>query len=217
MFFQGQPGPAWEKVPLEVAAESWDLDEISEGSVHLEDLYGEEPEHFHVHRGDVTVEGSLLAEDDSGEEFRTLFVVDGDLTVNGPAVIRNWGSNTALYVTGSVTVRDLVCLSNGQFFVGGSLHVANLLLTDLDDAGHLVVHGPVSAGTWVEAGRRGAIYIGTPPAARLVGDADNPYFDAGTATERLTDALLPEFRQDDRNVDAQKIEQAIRENRPILR
>ncbi|MFC4065924.1 hypothetical protein [Actinoplanes subglobosus] len=217
MFFDAKPHPAWTIVPLDDVRDRYDLGEISQDSVYLEDLYGEEPEHFFVHHGDVAVDGPLVAEDDSGDEISTLYVIDGDLTVDGPAVFRNGDSNTALYVTGSVTVRSLVCLNHGQFFVGGSLIVEDLLFTGLDDAGHLVVHGPVTAGAWIEAAGRGAIYFPAPPAARLVGDPGNPYFDGGTERERFEDAMHPDLVDADGRPRRRTVVQAVLGGRPVLR
>jgi hypothetical protein len=217
MFFDGTPHPTWDMVPVAVGKERYDLGEISQDSVYLEDQFGEEPEYFFVHRGDVTVNGSLVLQDDFGEEITTLYVIDGDLTVNGPASSRNADSNTSLYVTGSVTVQDLVCLGHSQLFIGGTLAVKNLLFTDLADAGHLVVHGSVSALTWIEAAGRGAIYFPAPPTARLLGSAHNRYFGATTARERIEDAVLAEFLDADDRLDRRKTEQAVLDGRLVLR
>ncbi|MEU4163340.1 hypothetical protein [Actinoplanes sp. NPDC026670] len=215
MFVEGEPRPVWERVPVEAAGH--DLGEISQDSVYLEDLYGAEPEYLFVHRGDVTVDGPLVAEDDWGDEISTLYVVEGDLTVNGPAVFRNMDSNTALYVTGSMRVRDLACFWHGQLFVGGALVVAGLLFTDFDDAGHLVAHGPVTAGAWIEAGGRGAIYFPEVPGGRLIGAAGNPYFGAGVVVEEFADAVVAEFLDEHGRPVRDAVEKALLEGRSPVR
>ncbi|RZU76812.1 hypothetical protein EV384_5504 [Micromonospora kangleipakensis] len=82
MFFDGMPD-AWEPVPLAQAAQRYDLGEASYDSVHLTDLFGDEPERFHVHAGDLTVDGPLALGNGPGEDEDTVYVVDGDLTVHG--------------------------------------------------------------------------------------------------------------------------------------
>ncbi|MEU8662893.1 hypothetical protein [Actinoplanes philippinensis] len=149
--------------------------------------------------------------DNDGDEISTLYVIDGDLTVHGPATFQNWDSNTALYVTGAVSVRDLTCVSHGKLFVGGSLTVENQLFTDLADAGHLVVHGPVSARVWIEAAGRGAIHFPDVPEARLIGGPGNPYFGDTATAEPLDEAVLPDL------ADRGRLVRAALDHRPLLR
>ncbi|BEL03557.1 hypothetical protein Q0Z83_017480 [Actinoplanes sichuanensis] len=215
MFFEGEPRPVWERVPVGEAGH--DLGEISQESVYLEDLYGEEPEYLFVHRGDVTVAGPLVAEDDWGDEISTMYVIEGDLTVHGPAVFRNMDSNTALYVTGSVRVRDLACSWHGQLFVGGALVVEGVLFTRFDDAGHLVVHGSFSAGVWIEGGGRGAIYLPEVSGARLIGAADGPYFGAGAVVEGFADGVVAEFLDEDGRPVRDLVEKALLDGRSPVR
>ncbi len=217
MFFDATPQPLWERVPVADCGERYDLGEASNDSVYLEDQFGDVPDYFFVHEGDVTVDGRLILEDDRGEEISTVYVIDGDLVVNGPVAVCSGDSNTSLYVTGSVTVDDLAAVMHGQLFVGGSLVVRGLMMTALADAGHLVVHGSVTAGTWIEVGGRGAIDFAAPPAARLVGSANNPYFDASATSHRPADAMLAEFVHPDGWVHWEQVQRAMLDGRPVLR
>lgn len=216
MFFDGKPHPVWEKIPVALVGRRYDIGEMSFGSVHLEDLFGEEPEYFFVRQGDVAVEGGLTLEDEWDDEIGTVYVIEGDLTVSGLLSLQNSDSNTSLYVTGSVAAQDLMSEGHGQLFVGGSLVVKSLLVTDLADAGHLVVHGSVSFGTWIEIAGRGAIYFNEEPAGRCIGDCRNPYFGENSNPEPAAQAVLPEFFDDHHHVDHGRIRKAILEGKRVL-
>jgi hypothetical protein len=212
MFFDGDI-VTWSKLPIEEGRERYSLIDISDDSVDLEDQFGDEPESFLVHEGDVVLDGSLVL---TGGE-NTLYVIDGNLTVNGPVSFKNGDANTSLYVTGSVTVRSLICRWHSQFFVGNSLVVGDLLVTDLADAGHLVVHGSVSARAWLELAGRGAIYVDVSEATRLLGSNASCSYFGERKVESIPDALRPELIDVEQCVDRDQLEQAILEGRPVLR
>jgi hypothetical protein len=110
----------------------------------------------------------------------------------------------------------------GLLFVRGTLAVENVLMTDLSDEGHLVVHGQLSVGTWIEAGGRGGISVSVAPAARLIGRtkpwdrALASYFPKGAATEDVKDAVRAEFFVDGGRLDTEGIAQAILNGRRVL-
>ncbi|MFC7247554.1 hypothetical protein ACFQO7_34260 [Catellatospora aurea] len=215
MFFDGMPG-SWEPVPLAQAAQRYDLGEASYDSVHLADLFGDEPEHFYVHTGNLVVDGPLALGNLPGEDDDTVYVVDGDLTVHGPVGFRNLDVYTSLYVTGTVTAQDLVCLWDSCLFVGGSLHVGGLLATSLTDAGHLVVKDRLTCPVWLDGRGRGAIYVDPEPGTRFLGDADHPLRPADTPAENVAAALRPEFLEKG-HVDVDEIHRAVLSGRPVLR
>ncbi|MFI6586434.1 hypothetical protein [Embleya sp. NPDC050493] len=231
-------------MPVEEALERYDMAEASNNpDWDVDDYFGEEPEHFYVHRGDLAIDGALALgngpdededeDEDEGEGEDTVYVIDGDLTVSGPITFLNMDVYTTLYVTGSVVAQDLVCLWDSCLFVGRSLTVRNLLATSLTEAGALVVKGPVSAHTWLETGGRGCIYFAGKPDARLVASADSgaggpadPYSDGANAgvylggegkVDILAEVVLPEFLEEDGTCDDMKIREAVFEGRSVLR
>jgi hypothetical protein len=216
MFFHEMLGVTWTNAAVAGAKERYNLLEISNYSVNLADLFGEEPEYFQVHHGDVTVDGALLLGDDFSPAASTLYIIEGDLRIRGPLSLQNGDSNTSLYVTGSVFVKDLVCLRHSQLFVGRSLAVEELLVTNLNHAGHLVVHGPVSAGTWIEAGGRGEISGTVSPATRLIARSHPLYFPKGEAFEDIKHAVRAEFFDGSGYFDAAGTARAILDGRSVL-
>ncbi len=94
----------WQKIETEEAAEKYDIGEASNGSIELDDL-GDAPEHFLVHKGNLTLAGNhsygeTLKEDPDGI---VVCVVDGDLTFEGN--FKFWSADVyhVLLVTGSLT------------------------------------------------------------------------------------------------------------------
>jgi len=157
----------------------------------VEELFGWAPEHFLVHRGDSIVDESVHLGNSPNEDEDTLYVIDGDLTINGPLRFENLDVYTTLFVTGKVTARSLLCLQDSCLFIGGSLEVRELLVTDLTDAGHLVVHGTTSAGAWLEAGDRGCVEFAQGPKARRLRVAAGRYDEEEAGTEDAADVLAP--------------------------
>lgn len=207
----------WESVPLSEAAERYDIAEASDDNVEdLEDLFGEEPEHFFVHQGDLVINGPLSIGNDPESAEDTVYVIDGDLTVNGPMRFLNADVYTPLYVTGSVTAHHLLCLSDSNLFIGGSLTVGGLLMTELSDMGMIVVHGTASADAWLETWDRGDVtFIGDLKTRRL--RLPDAHYLESAASDDAADVLLPEFLDGDTEAAAQKLWQAAQEERPLLR
>lgn len=226
--FLGLPASNWDSVPVEEALEQYDMAEASNRtSWDVDDYFGEEPEHFHVHRGDLAIDGALALGNGPDEDEDTVYVIDGDLTVSGPLTFCNADVYTTLYVTGSVVAHDLVCLWDSCLFVGRSLTVRNLLATSLYDPAALVVKGTVSAHTWLEMGGRGCIYFaGEPTIDTCIRGHLNEYAEGSNADVHLAgygkvadvaEAVLPEFLHEDRFCRNLEILTAVREGRPVLR
>lgn len=226
--FLGLPAANWDAVPVEEALEQYDMAEASNcPSWDVDEYFGEEPEHFYVHRGDLAIDGPLALGNGPDEDEDTVYVIDGDLTVSGPLTFCNADVYTSLYVTGSLVAQDLVCLWDSCLFVGRSLTVRNLLATSLYDPAALVVKGPVSARTWLEMGGRGCIYF----AGELTTDTRirghlNEYAEGANAAVHLggeakvadvAETVLPEFLYEDRFSKSLDILKAVFEGRPVLR
>lgn len=207
----------WESVPLSEAAERYDICKASDNHVEdLEDLFGDEPECFFVHQGDLTIDGPLSIGNDPGLAQDTVYVIDGDLTVNGPMRFLNADVYTPLYITGSVTAQHLMCLMDSNLFIGGSLTVGGLLMTELSDSGMFVVHGAASAGAWLETWDRGDVTFVDDLKARRLRVSEGDYLEYSDADD-AADVLLPEFLDGDTEDASEKLWEAALEGRPLLR
>ncbi|MGW4771752.1 hypothetical protein ACWEO2_27390 [Nocardia sp. NPDC004278] len=207
----------WESVPLSEAVERYDISKAADNRAEdLEELFGEEPECFFVHQGDLTVDGALSIGNNPGLAEDTVYVIDGDLTVNGPMRFLNGDVYTPLYVTGSVTVQHLMCLLDSNLFIGGSLTVGGLLMTELSDMGMLVVHGAASASAWFETWDKGEVIFVDDLQARRLRVSEGDYFEHSDADD-AADILLPEFLDGDLEDAAEKLWAAVVEGRPLLR
>ncbi|MEE1766807.1 hypothetical protein PUR34_00840 [Streptomyces sp. JV185] len=205
---------SWESVPITEATELYNIGEASNGLLDdLDDIFAENPECFFVHKGDVTVEGPLMMGNGPDEAVDTVYVIDGGLTVNGPMRFINIDVYTPLYVTGSVTARDLFCLMDCYLIIGGSLTVGELLMTELD-AGMLFVRGATSAGAWLEWSDRGEVTFAHDLKARRLRASDG-YYDEQAEAEDAAEFLLPRFLDGDEDVSDQLWEAAL-EGQPIL-
>lgn len=229
----------WKKVSAKKARQTYVIEERSQGLIDPEENFPEEPSHYFVATGDIVIDGPIGfgAEDD---DDATVYVIDGNLTVRGPLSATQGDFYGVLLVTGSVTCEDFESMWDGQVVIGGGLTVSRLMVTNLGDAGVLVVRGPVSAGTWLEISGRGSIDLSGPAKGRMLrgpgeefpegstgldedgnpldpdeDDAPHHMFDASTASDAST-ALLPEFIEDG-EIDADALRDAIREGRPVLR
>jgi hypothetical protein len=225
-----------EKVPFEDASENYTLDGITDDE--LSDLFPDDPEHFHVHVGNVTVDGPMVVGYDSDKDDLTVYVIEGDLTVHGPLVFQQADAYAALFVTGNVTCDDAYIAWDAQLFVGGSMTVKGLLATYITDAGHFSIKNSLAAGSWLEAGDRGCIEIGKKPAARLLRVGEHRYYVFGPyAKDGAEDAeadpdqkfgftpkeavsivgiLHPSLFDGDEDVDTDKLGEAIKQGKPLF-
>lgn len=198
------------------ATERYDIGAASNGSWDdLDARFAEEPECFFVHQGDVTAEGPLVMGNGPDESVDTVYVIDGDLTVNGPMRFMSMDVYTPLYVTGSITARDLLCLWDCNLIIGGSLTVGGLLMTELTDWGTLVVRGATSARAWLEWSDRGEVTLAHDLKARRLRASDG-YYNEQAETEDAADVLLPGFLDGDEDVSDQLWKAAL-EGQPLLR
>jgi hypothetical protein len=205
------PGAKWTAIPAEKAAETYDLMELSGGDVSLDNLFGEVPEQFYLHKGNLRVEKKLNLYGGPSEPEPTVYVIDGDLTVDGPLVFENMDVYTTLLVTGSLRAKRMSLTWDACLFVCGSLTVDDLLFTYLTDAGNLVVRKQISAKLWLEAGGRGNIQgKKSGETKRLVNGSDEGKKDA------VSPVLLPAFLDDD-EVDPEQVKDAILAGKNILR
>ncbi|MGW5639803.1 hypothetical protein [Streptomyces sp. NPDC003832] len=193
---------AWEPLPWEEAVRRFPF--LLGPDLEFDALFGEEPERVLVHSGDLTVAGGVAVgcgvdDVEAREDVEAVHVIDGDLTVEGSLYFYNEGHYSTLCVTGSVAAGNLLCRSECVLFVEGALHVGNLLVTDLYEAGLLSVEGPSSVGSWLGLETREALIA-------LDGDT--------RARAVAADVLLPEFVDGDR-VDLGRLAAAAVAGRPV--
>lgn len=202
----------WENV----ARKGYDIGLLTNGVVtDIEDIWGEVPSKFRVHKGNLEIDGpACFGTDDESDD--NLYVVAGDLNVKGPLTLRQGDAFGILYVTGSVSCEDCFCEIDASLIVGGSLVAQRLLVTNLHDQGMLVVHGAIEAHAWLEAMGRGFIdfsdlrcpnplYSGTPDNYETAGRGEEEgevayLFDVKTAKDAKT-MISAEFFEDDGAVD----------------
>lgn len=226
----------WKKVPFEDASEKYAIEDITLDDVS--DLFPDEPEHYLVHKGDVTIDGigRFGGEDD---EDLTVHVIDGNLTINGSFIFNQADVYSALYVTGSIICENAYVAWDAQLFVKKAFTVKGLLTTYLTDAGHLSVKGAVSAANWLAGNDRGAYELYKKPKARLLrateghyhglsedadegeeeddGDDEGPKFgfDAKAAVS-LKGILHPSLVDGEADFDPTAFDKAIRKGKPLL-
>ncbi len=199
------PGTKWKKVPTEEASETYDIMEATCDSVALEDLFGDEPEHFMIHEGDVVVSGPLKLFHLPDDKNQTVFVINGNLTIKGPFSFENSDVYTPLWVTGTLKAEHVLASSDACLIVGKGLTADQLVVCDLTDAGHFVVQGSTAAKAVIDFGDRGMIEFAKKPKARLVGGEDG---------EPLEDAVVPAFVDD---YDFEALEKAVFAGKPVLK
>jgi hypothetical protein len=221
------PGADWCPISMDEAAQRFDIDEDDVEAILATWRAGFD-EDVQVHRGDLVVSGPV--EISCCVEPRTLYIIDGSLTVHNTFSFTNTDVYTTLWVAGDVAGDNVRCGGSVQFVVGGSLHVNNLLLTDLGDVGSLLVKDVLSAAVWFEADSRGEIRAGRPQARRLLtadGSVKDGWgfdryfvreFGEDVAVESARRALLPEFVEDGGQIyTGGAIHDAMLAGRPVLR
>ncbi len=210
-------GVKWQKIETEEAAEKYDVGTASNDSVDLDDL-GDPPEEFLVFKGNVKLSGAHSYGETVKEDpdTFTVCVIDGDLEVDGPFTFHSSDVYNVLYVTGSMTVKSLVCEWDCHMFVGKSLAVKDTLLTNLTDAGHLVVQGSLTAEAWIECMGRGCIEFGKKPKVRYIRDENADEDEDAPKAQSAQKVLLPAFFEDG-ELDSEKLATAIQKGKPIFR
>lgn len=215
---------AWERVPT--AEAEYDFLTATNDSVAYEDCFGQAPEHLMVHRGNVKIAGPLSLDGWKAPEDarQTVYIIDGDLEIDGSLLFDQSDICTTLWVTGNMKLQRAALLSTAMLVVGGSLEVGDVLVTDLEDAGHLIVHGSLSAQTWVDLTFRGCIELGASQ-GRFLSDfysertpeegAEPPLRRSSLPSAPATPAIAPALLDDGR-VDYNALRDAISKNTPIL-
>ncbi len=183
----------------------YDLLEATNDSVDYEDLFGDVPEHVMVHEGSVSADGlvSLRGWDAREGSQQTLYVIEGDLTINGTLVFAQSDICTTLWVKGTLRAQR-VALASSAVLIVGALIVDDVLLTNLEDAGHLIVHGPCEARVWLDLWFRGSIELDELPKGcyrsdderEKHGGDEGPFLRGAWGQEPLTSALDPALLED---------------------
>jgi hypothetical protein len=158
----------WKSIATEDALETYPFDDIVDGEIGLDDLFGETPEKVRVHRGSLSAAAVELDGWKAGKQGNTLHIVDGDLTVAGHFLFAQDDITTTLWVTGDLIVSRLACLSSAVLIVGGTLTVCDTLVTNLEDAGWLIAPKQVLVARWIDLGRgRGGFLLPEPTPTAL--------------------------------------------------
>lgn len=153
------PEAQWRSVSQQDGCSRYNLIDVSQDSVDYEELFGGDDFEFAVHDGALVVSGPIFAVNKYGT--RNVFVVDGDLVVDGTLALFARELYVPLWVRGTLSAHHLCVHGDAQLFVEGDLRLGGCLVTDLSDAGHLVVHGSTSASAWLKQSTVGALYVDT--------------------------------------------------------
>jgi hypothetical protein len=162
--------------------------------------------------------GDLSLVDWTGGSYPYNVVVDGDLTVEGDVTyFCDEGPGFLHLVTGTLRARNLFLNGFPNVVVRGDLIVTHGVLGCYgEDGGLLKVAGKVQAQTVVKSWYFQTSFASRP---RAVVVAD--WSVAGGPTDHTEDlaasALLPDLLTGDDDVDTNRVEQALRHGRPILR
>jgi len=144
-------------------------------------------------------------------------IVDGDLTVDDVFDWCDWGSGNFVLVTGDLRARHVSLDGCPTVVVRGDLLVSGGVQARRgDDGGFLKVRGRTAAGIIIST-----LYFNLrfdhQPEALLVADPYRTNCPVDLADDDLADAARPELLDDDGRPDEDRIEQALRDGRPILR
>lgn len=162
--------------------------------------------------------GDLDMVDWTGGGYPYNVVVDGDLTVDGDVnYFCDEGPGFLHLVTGTLRARNLFLNGFPNVVVRGDLIVTHGVLGCYgEDGGLLKVAGTVQAQTVVKSWYFNTSFA-SPPRAVVVADRSV----AGGPTDHVEDlaasALLPDLLDSDGDVDTERVQQALRHGRPILR
>ncbi|NBD08805.1 MULTISPECIES: hypothetical protein [Corallococcus] len=230
----------WSELPFEDASAKYEINSISEDG--LGEVFPEDPPHYLVHDGDVVIDGpvSFGAADDGDV---TLHVIDGNLTVNGPLFFIQGDFYGALFVTGSIFCQQAFVDADAMLYVGKSMHVEGLLVTNLSKPAHFAVKEALIAGSWLDASGDGLFEIGQKPQARLLRVEKSSYHafsqyaeeaekrarDEGTELKKpsyfgfspkeaisVKGILHPSLVQGEEGVSARHIREAMEEGKPLF-
>ncbi|MFF9573015.1 hypothetical protein [Streptomyces sp. NPDC014685] len=169
-----------------------------------------------LYEGGLHIAGHLEPEqDDDWVPYNT--IVDGDLTVGGDLDWWDHSGGNFLVVTGSLRARNVILAGCPDVVVRGNLEATGGVCGSYgDDGGMLTVCGRTRARVVV-----GMLYFGLTfaeqPQALLVADPYRTNCPVDFTEEELDTVLLPELLDDDGEADAEKIEEALREGRQVLR
>jgi hypothetical protein len=117
------------------------------GHLGLKDTFGELPESVFVHAGKVSHSSDVNIGAIGANAG--LYVIDGDLEVGGLLNFTQIDGAAILYVTGSVTAKNISVEQEAQLWIKGSLEVEEYLLGGMSDAGGIVVHGTAKASVLI--------------------------------------------------------------------
>ncbi|WP_162907020.1 leucine-rich repeat domain-containing protein [Allorhizocola rhizosphaerae] len=175
-----------------------------------------EGQEIRLYEGGLHVAGDFAAES-AGDWVRYNVIVDGDLTVDGDLDWWDWSSGNFVLVTGTLRARNVFLRGCPTLVVRGDLLVDNGVQGHHgDDGGFLEVRGATRAKIIVSTLYFNLTFAQQPDAV-VVGDPYRTNCPVDFTDEELDEVILPELLGRDGRADEDKVEDALREGRPILR
>jgi hypothetical protein len=159
--------------------------------------------------------GDLSVVDWTGDGYPYNVVVDGDLTVEGDVTyFCEEGPGFLQLVTGTLRARNLFLEGFPNVVVRGDLIVTHGVLgCDGEDGGLLKVAGKVQAPTVVTSWYFNTSFASRPESVIV----EHQSASSGHTESLAASALLPDLLTGDGDIDTDRVEQALRHGRPILR
>ncbi|MCX5505719.1 hypothetical protein OG887_41455 (plasmid) [Streptomyces sp. NBC_00053] len=170
-----------------------------------------------LYEGGLHVTGHLEPEQDDDDWVPYNTIVDGDLTVDGDLDWWDGLEGNFFLVTGVLRARNVLLSGCPDLVVRGDLEVTcGVCVSDEGAGGWLTVCGRTRARIIISMSYFGMTFAEQPQALLLADPSSTNCpvdFDDGEPEA----VLLPELLDDDGEADAQKIEEALREGRQVLR
>ncbi|WP_214317799.1 leucine-rich repeat domain-containing protein [Nonomuraea sediminis] len=169
-----------------------------------------------LYAGGLRVAGGLQPEDDV-DWVPYNVIVDGDLTVEGDLSWWDESGGNFLLVTGDLRARNVILSGCPCVVVRGDLVVENGIQGKYgDDGGFLTVFGR-TRGQIIVSTLYFNMHFGSQPEAVLAADPHRTGCPVDFTDDELSGVVLPDLLREDGTPDTDKIGEALREGRPILR
>jgi Leucine-rich repeat (LRR) protein len=176
----------------------------------------DEEQEIRLYPGDLHITGDFAAESD-GDWVPYNTIVAGNLTVDGDLTWWDDASGNFLLVTGDVKARNVFLSGCPNVVMRGDLTaVGGIQGHHGDDGGLLVVRGRTTAPIVVST-LYFCLTFGEQPDAILVADPYRTSCPVDFTDDDLDAVVMPDLLDDDDRADENRIEDALRDGRSILR
>jgi hypothetical protein len=178
----------WNTLPPQLS-----IDKLSNRCFEIQDLFGEQPDTYLLHAGDLSVPSDWRVGDEDAYRY---FVIDGDLVVDGVLAMAIADLFNVVIVTGNLKAKALFVAEECQLYVLGNAELHGALVSELGDSGYLAVNGKLKARAVIDIGRRGE---------KSLSDYDGERLGASDLVERFKDrppqaAIIEALRTNDKLV-----------------